>query len=126
MSKAQERLFARENLIYNVTEDLLVIMEDKQITKSDLARKLGKSRAYVSQVLSGSRNMTLGSLADFCFALEIEPRVVLPVGPEPLNGEPWHYKTVHMNEQKHFNCVKIGDKKIYENDFQDSWQQAVS
>lgn len=81
-SEAEERAFAREELVYNVTEDLLVIMEDHEITKSELARKLGKSKSYVSQVLSGSRNMTLGSFSDICFALGFKPEIKLPVQEE--------------------------------------------
>ncbi len=69
--------YAREDLIYNVTEDILVQMEDLAITKVELARRLKKSRAYVSQLLSGSRNMTLASLADICFALGIQPKIEL-------------------------------------------------
>ncbi|WP_230842091.1 helix-turn-helix domain-containing protein, partial [Vibrio harveyi] len=78
-SDADERAFAREELVYNVTEDLLVIMEDSDISKTELSRRLGKSKSYVSQILSGSRNMTLGSFSDICFALGFKPEVKLPV-----------------------------------------------
>ncbi|HBC3429436.1 TPA: helix-turn-helix transcriptional regulator [Vibrio parahaemolyticus] len=78
-SDADERAFAREELVYNVTEDLLVIMEDMGITKSELSRRLGKSKSYMTQILSGSRNMTLGSFSDICFALGFKPEVKLPV-----------------------------------------------
>ena len=78
-SQAEKRAYAREELIYNATEDLLVILEDKDITKVELARRLGKSKSYITQLLSGSRNMTLGSLSDICFALEISPKIHLPV-----------------------------------------------
>ena len=125
MSNAGKRLYARENLIYNVTEDLLVILEDKGVSKSELARRLGKSRAYVTQVLSGSRNMTLGSLSDFCFALGIEPKIVLPVGPEPVGDETWHYRTVTVDSPEKFHCVQIGDKKIYEQANQEQWSEAI-
>lgn len=77
ISNAQARTEAREDFIYNVTEDLLVIMEDMDISKKELARRLSKSRSYVTQILSGSRNMTLGSLCDICFALGIEPQIKL-------------------------------------------------
>ncbi len=82
-SNSEEKKFAREELIYNVTEDLLVILEDMEISKKELARRLGKSRSYVTQVLDGSRNMTLGSLSDICFALGIKPKIELPVQNEP-------------------------------------------
>ncbi len=76
-SRAEARVYAREDLIYNVTEDLLVQMEQLPVTKLELARRLGKSRPYVTQMLSGARNMTLGSLSDVCFALGIKPDLLL-------------------------------------------------
>lgn len=68
-SKAEEKAFAREDLIYNLTEDLLIVMESKGITKNNLARQMNKSKSYISQVLNGSRNMTLKTLSDMCFEL---------------------------------------------------------
>lgn len=76
-SKAEEKAFAREELIYNVTEDLLVAMEDADISKAELARKLAKGRAFVSQILSGQRNMTLGTFSDICYAIGVEPQIKL-------------------------------------------------
>lgn len=80
-SDAEERAYAREDLVFNVTEDLLVMLEDLNISKAELARRLGKSKSYVTQVLSGSRNMTLGSFSDICFALGFKPKVKIPVKP---------------------------------------------
>ncbi len=79
---SEERSFVREELLYNVTEDMLVIIEDLEITKKELARRLGKSRSYVTQILSGSRNMTLGTFSDICFALGFKPEIKLPVQKE--------------------------------------------
>jgi transcriptional regulator with XRE-family HTH domain len=86
-SNAEERAFAKEELVYNVTEDLLVILEDTGVSKVELAKKLGKSKSYVSQVLSGARNMTLGTLSDICFALGFKPEIKLPVGECPIEQE---------------------------------------
>jgi len=77
-SRAEERVYAREELVYNVTEDILVALEDLDVSKKELARRLGKSRSYVTQILSGARNMTLGTLSDICFALGIKPKVSIP------------------------------------------------
>lgn len=76
-STAEERAYAREDLVYNVTEDILVALEDLEVSKKDLARKLGKSKSYVTQLLSGTRNMTLGTLSDICFALDLTPKVIV-------------------------------------------------
>jgi len=78
-SEAEEKAFAREALVYNVTEDLLVIMENLEVSKKELSERLGKSKSFVSQVLCGARNMTLGTLSDVCFSLGIVPKVKLPV-----------------------------------------------
>ena len=44
---AEERAYAREDLVFNVTEDLLVMLEDLNVSKAELARRLGKSKSYV-------------------------------------------------------------------------------
>lgn len=72
---AEDKAYAREELVYNVTEDILVVMEEIKVPKTELARRLGKSKSYVTQILSGVRNMTLGSLSDICFALGVKPCV---------------------------------------------------
>jgi transcriptional regulator with XRE-family HTH domain len=56
-------------------------MEDNAVSKSELARRLGICKSYITQILSGSRNMTLGSLSDICFALGFKPKIKLPVQP---------------------------------------------
>lgn len=70
-----KQLYAAEELTFNVTEDILIHMEDHGVSKSDLAGKLGKTKSYISQLLSGSRNITLKTLSDICFALNIKPTI---------------------------------------------------
>ena len=52
-------------------------MEKEDVTKAELAKRLGKSKAFVTQMLSGSRNMTIHTLADVAFVLgykiELDP-----------------------------------------------------
>lgn len=86
LGDAEDRAFAREDLVYNVTEDLLVFLEDNDISKKELARRLGKSKSYITQILSGSRNMTLGSFSDICFALGFKPEIKIPVQDDSITG----------------------------------------
>lgn len=72
-----EREMAAERLLFNTTEDILLAMEDARMARADVAKKLGKSTAYVSQLLCGTRNMTLKTLADIAYALDAEARVVI-------------------------------------------------
>jgi len=61
---SNKRLLEQENLIIDATEVLSAIMENEKLTKADLARRLGKSKSYVTQVLSGRANLTLRTLGD--------------------------------------------------------------
>lgn len=67
-----ERLYLQEGLILEATDLLCKIMEAEEFSRSDLANALGKSPAFVSQVLNGNRNITLRTLADFAAALGYE------------------------------------------------------
>ena len=71
------KLAAQEVLITEVTEAISAAMQDAGVTKTELAARMGASKGYVSQVLSGSRNMTLRTLSDICFALGKMPTVAV-------------------------------------------------
>ena len=61
-----------------ITEDILAVMEEDGINKSQLAEKLGKSRQYISRVLNETANFTIDSLAEIACALnrKIEVRMI--------------------------------------------------
>src|SRR5947199_10431683 len=63
------REFIKESLAFDATELVSELMEKEDISKADLAKRIGKSRAYVTQLLSGARNMTLHTLADLSLAI---------------------------------------------------------
>ncbi len=110
-SNADEKAFAREDLVFNVTEDLLLMLEDLSLSKAELARRLGKSKSYVTQILSGSRNMTLGSFSDICFALGFKPEITLPVEPAKASQNGWvnSGKQTFMNKNIH----KENSRNVY-------------
>ena len=64
-----ERLLAQERLILDATEAIVGLLEEEKVSRQELARRLGKSKGFVSQLLSGERNMTLRTLADLGYAL---------------------------------------------------------
>ncbi len=98
-SSAEKRAYAREELVYNVTEDILVALEDLDVSKKELARRLGKSRSFVTQILSGARNMTLGSLSDICVALGVKPKVSLTIElPEAKEDVLWVNEDIAVKE----------------------------
>lgn len=68
--RESEKLIEQELLVLHATELISRWMEEQRISKAELARRIQKSRSYVTQLLSGSRNMTLRTFADLAFALE--------------------------------------------------------
>ena len=66
------RLLAIEALAAEAAEVIAALMAEQNLTKADLARRLNKSRAWVTQLLSGKTNMTVRTLAEVAHALEAE------------------------------------------------------
>ena len=64
-------------IVQGASEVIRALMESRGVSKAELARRVGKSRAYVTQSLSGDRNMTLGTLARFADALNADAVVDL-------------------------------------------------
>lgn len=66
-------------LITQVTNEIDWVMRENQVTRADLAARMGVSPGRVSQVLSGGENLTLRTLAslaaalDMHFELELQP-----------------------------------------------------
>jgi len=65
----EQALYQQERLLFDATELLSRAMKDEHITKAELARRIRKSKAYVTQVLRGRHNMTLRTLAELTWAL---------------------------------------------------------
>lgn len=65
----RHQLYEREALALDATELIYALMESENVSKAELAQRLHKSKAYITQVLGGSRNMTVHTLSDLAFAL---------------------------------------------------------
>lgn len=68
-SDESRRFHERDRLALWTMDVIAGLMEEKEVSKADLARKIGSSRSYVTQVFSGSKNPTLGTVADLAWAL---------------------------------------------------------
>jgi transcriptional regulator with XRE-family HTH domain len=73
-------------LITQVTNEIDWLMRENQISRADLAARMGVSPGRVSQVLSGGENLTLRTLAalgaalDAQFELELRPAAAVADG----------------------------------------------
>ena len=73
----KERTFLEDSLKARFVEDVCRVLKETGISQAEFARRLGKSRQYVSRVLNENANFTLGSLVDIALALDcsIELRI---------------------------------------------------
>ena len=72
-NKDNQREYNQERLIVDVAEMIMKTLNEDGVNQVELANKLGKTKGYVSQLLNGSRNMTLRTLADI--ATELDKKV---------------------------------------------------
>lgn len=75
------KFYLQEKLIFEITECIAEMMQKKSISKSELAKKLGRTKGYITQLLNGNANMTLRTISDVMWALDS----TLKVQPEPAN-----------------------------------------
>lgn len=61
-----------EGVLLDVTEGIVKRMIEQNVRRTDLAERLGTSRAYVTKLLDGQENMTLKTLVRVANALEMK------------------------------------------------------
>lgn len=55
--------------ITEFAEDIWRLMEEQRVSRAELARRLGTSRAYVTKLLGGNANFTLHTMTKVAMAL---------------------------------------------------------
>jgi transcriptional regulator with XRE-family HTH domain len=79
--------YEEELLTGAVTDSLNALIHSLGLTQRELARRLGVSEGRVSQVLAGTENVTLATLASFGWALGVRFELI-PTELESRNGSP--------------------------------------
>jgi transcriptional regulator with XRE-family HTH domain len=77
------KLYFREDLIFEITESICKVMEEKHVTKAELSRRAGVSKSNITQLLSGDQNMRLTTVAGLLYALDSK----LQVSPVPIDTD---------------------------------------
>jgi transcriptional regulator with XRE-family HTH domain len=68
-SEEGRRLIEQERLIMQATEAIATLLQEQGVSRAELARRIGKSPAFVTKLLRGDSNLTLRTLSDVFFAL---------------------------------------------------------
>lgn len=98
------RLLSVEALVAEASEVIAGLMAEQNVSKADLARRLNKSRAWVTQLLSGKANMTVRTLADVVHTLGAE--VKLRAAPASWTMSPRLLDVGHPQEVVHLSRVR--------------------
>jgi transcriptional regulator with XRE-family HTH domain len=115
------------DIIHDFYHQLLTFMEDHGISKSDLAKKLGKSRASITQLFNKNPNVTIKTLVEIADALGITISIQSPqleldknarVAVIGSNRSAWEIYSI-MNDEQFIPCrynsgSKIIDSSIYQ------------
>jgi transcriptional regulator with XRE-family HTH domain len=82
--KPEERRYVDKNL--DIVEQIVAILNERDMSQRDLAQQMGKTEAEVSRMLSGLHNLTLKTLARLEVALG-EDIITTPQKARELTGD---------------------------------------
>ncbi len=78
LERAKKRLaYYEEGLFIETAARIIEAMENRGVTRSELARRLEVSPAYITKILRGHANLSLESLAKLAFALDLKWECIL-------------------------------------------------
>lgn len=63
------RLYQQERAILEVTELVCQLMDEQDMSRSELAKRLGRTKGYIAQLLDGQVDMTVRTISDVFAAL---------------------------------------------------------
>ncbi|MCW5547514.1 MAG: helix-turn-helix transcriptional regulator [Opitutaceae bacterium] len=70
----QTHAFKLESAKMEFTEDMLKLLDARDLSQSDLAKRIGSSPAYITKILRGTSNFTLDTMVKIASALDAEFR----------------------------------------------------
>ena len=96
----RDPVLVSESIRADFVEDILEEMERQGINRTELAKRMGKSRQYVSRVLNEDVNFTTDTLALFACAVGCKLHVSIEKLPEENhNGQDSQSKTISFPEK---------------------------
>ena len=116
LSVGEIREYAQERAIVAVTEAVERAIEQAGISRTEIAKRLGASKGHITQVLSGTRNMTLRTLGDLLWAagFELHDLELAPlehVDEKPTTATDWLTDAAQNNSKVEATVLGI-DKRL--------------
>ena len=64
------KIYNREGLLIEITELICKVMQEREISKKELARKMGKKKKWLNDILNGTRYISIKTVSDIFFAID--------------------------------------------------------
>ena len=114
------KLYFREDLIFEITEEICKVMEEKGISKAELSRLAGVSKSNITQLLSGDHNMQLTTVADLLYTLD--SKMVVSTVPldidnilESITFNPWTPAVeLTVKQSEYQEITEEAQKELYQ------------
>jgi antitoxin component HigA of HigAB toxin-antitoxin module len=118
-TEENRKVYEQERLLVDAAECLSLVMEKRHISRAELASKLGKSKAHVTQVLRGNENLTLRTLAECFWALDCRLQLAATPIKACTNGvpdfavtSPWAFEEMPSREHRGRGVVENSVESI--------------
>ncbi len=97
-----------------------------KITQQEIASRLGIDRSRVNKCFSGYANLSLESLAELCWAMDVEPRIIFTqlLGDREINNRGSRAENVVVVDAKQLNIVSSTTAVASKNTFQIEYSNA--
>ena len=93
--------FRTEEVILELTDKISEIMAREGVNRSELASRLGVSKAFITKLLNGNANLTLRTLVSIATALGCDLSIYLPKkGFKVFSAKQISSKSVNPNEYR--------------------------
>jgi transcriptional regulator with XRE-family HTH domain len=111
------RILEQERLMVDATELVCNVMDFRRMSRSELAERMGRSKAYVTQILRGSQNLTLRTLADVFYAMNCRLVMVAATEAGLLLPRQWN-----MTQEVPSAVVRTRDEHVPS---ENEWEEAA-
>jgi plasmid maintenance system antidote protein VapI len=91
--------------VTDFTEDLCRLMNERDISRAELARRMGTSRAYITKLLGGNANFTLTTMVKLAMAVGGAVHVHIS---DQRAVTRWHDEEVRRRKPKSGEPPKVG------------------
>lgn len=101
--------YKKEKAKLDFTIELQELMKINNVTRADLARKLDRSNAYVTQILRGERNFTIETMVELADTLD--STIAIHFSPKNEKTVDW-YRVIQANPGQRRTHVRASIRRI--------------